>query len=140
LSTTPALDNLREIIERTMSANPLSILIADDSDAMRAFLHDLVKDRSFAVFEAQDGREAVLMYNSLRPDLVIMDVRMPNMDGIRATKAILSIDPTASVVIVTDKSPAAYRSEALKAGARAFILKENLHELLDFIPDDNRRD
>ena len=112
-----------------MTAHPISILIADDSAAMRAFLHGSVADFSVAVYEAADGEEAVRMYAQLHPDLVLMDVRMSGMDGIQATSEIVSRDPEANVVIVTDHDNPAYRRDAEKAGARDYLLKDSLHLL-----------
>ena len=118
-----------------MTTDTNSVLIVDDSTRMRTFLHDLVADKYDAVFEAGNGEDAVRMYEEVHPDVVLMDIRMPGMDGIEATADILALDPAARVVIVTDHDNAAFRRDAMVAGAREYVLKENLHELLEHIGD-----
>jgi DNA-binding NarL/FixJ family response regulator len=98
----------------------------DDHDLARASLRDMLADERCVevVGEASDGREAVEVCRSLRPDLVLMDVRMPQMDGLEATRAIKREHPSVIVLMVTMHEDPDYLLEALKAGAAGYVLKE----------------
>jgi DNA-binding NarL/FixJ family response regulator len=88
----------------------------------------LVGERDFDVIgEASNGREAVDLCRDAQPDLVLMDVRMPEMDGLKATRAIKAECPRTSVLIVTINENPDYLFEALKAGAAGYILKDATH-------------
>ena len=78
---------------------------------------------------AGDGGEAIALCATERPDWVLMDVRMKPIDGLRATAAIKARFPETRIAIVTQYDDAELRAEAARAGARAYVLKENLHEL-----------
>ena len=105
------------------------ILIADDDPRMRQMLQQVVAGLASTVYEASDGGEAIAVCASERPDWVVMDLRMKPIDGLRATAAIKTHLPETRVVIVTQYDDAELRAEALRAGACAYVLKENLHEL-----------
>jgi len=107
----------------------LKILIADDDRRIRQMLEQTVADLASAVYEASDGGEAIAVCATERPDWVLMDLRMKPIDGLRATTAIKARFPEIRVVIVTQHDDAELRAEALRAGACAYVLKENLHEL-----------
>src|SRR5439155_15942970 len=110
-----------------MSANaPARILIADDHELARAGLRSMLEgERGIEIVgEAANGRRAVSLCHSLQPDLVLMDVRMPEMDGLAATQAIKRERPATSVIIVTMHENPDYLFEALKAGATGYILKD----------------
>ncbi|MDH7515105.1 MAG: response regulator transcription factor [Bacteroidota bacterium] len=113
----------------------MKILIVDDSGPMRAFLRDLMLRLTPNVSTADDGDTAVQRYESEMPDVVLMDVRMPRMDGITATARIRALDPSASIVIVTEHDKEWYREEARQAGAVAYFLKEDLMDLLRYLRD-----
>ena len=101
-----------------------SILICDDAAFMRMMLKDiLVKEGYEVVGEAVNGADGVEKYNSLKPDLVTMDITMPEMDGITALKAIRAGDPAAKVVMCSAMGQQAMVVEAIQAGARDFIVK-----------------
>jgi CheY-like chemotaxis protein len=100
------------------------VLIADDAPAMRAALRGLLEDADLAVIgEAADGLQAVTMAADLQPDVVVMDVRMPGLDGIQATTRIIGAHPSIRVVVysVFDSDETQYA--ARQAGATAFVPK-----------------
>ena len=101
-----------------------SILICDDAAFMRMMLKDiLVKEGYEVVGEAENGAKAVEKYKEVTPDLVTMDITMPEMDGISALKNIRSIDSNAKVVMCSAMGQQAMVIEAIQAGARDFIVK-----------------
>jgi DNA-binding NarL/FixJ family response regulator len=91
----------------------------------RAFEDDIAD----TIFECEDGADALVAYAEHSPDAVLMDVRMPRLDGLAATKQILSHHPAARIVILTDYNDDGFRSAARVAGACAYALKNNLTEL-----------
>lgn len=104
---------------------PARLVLADDHDLVREGLY-LVLSREpdlEVVGEASDGREAVEVCRKLKPDLVLMDVRMPEMDGLEATREIKREQPSVSVLVVTTHENPDYLLEALKAGAAGYVLK-----------------
>jgi DNA-binding NarL/FixJ family response regulator len=108
------------------------ILLVDDDDLMRAGLRSVLSsdDTIDVVGEAGDGREAVQAARELRPDLVLMDVRMPDLDGISATREVLASQPETKVVILTTFEEDDYIFGALSAGASGFLLKRTSPEQL----------
>lgn len=107
--------------------NPVRIVLADDHTILRKGLRLLLERESdFAVIgEASDGREVIEAAESLHPDLVIMDIGMPMLNGIEATKRINTANPSISVIILSVHSDEAYILRALKAGARGYLLKDS---------------
>jgi two-component system chemotaxis response regulator CheY len=100
------------------------ILITDDALFMRVTLKKILIENGYEVVgEAQNGQEAVDMYQSLKPDLVTMDINMPEMDGLTALKTIRVIDPTAKIVMCTAMGQKNMVVEAIQAGAKDFIVK-----------------
>lgn len=106
-----------------------AILLVDNNAAMRALIRSLVEPIGPVVHECDNGESAVEAYARLRPDCVLMDIKMGAMDGIAATRAIRRSDPDARVIIVTEHGDEQYRRAARDAGASGFLLKENLLEL-----------
>jgi DNA-binding NarL/FixJ family response regulator len=104
----------------------IRVLIADDQTLVRAGFRMVVdaRDDLSVVGEAADGAEAVALAAELHPDVVLMDVRMPLMDGIEATRRITALDDTAHILILTTFDLDQYVYEALRAGAAGFLLKD----------------
>src|SRR3712207_1667366 len=102
------------------------LLIADDHALVRSGLRSMLEREPGIeiVGEARNGREAVELCRSLRPDLVLMDVRMPEMDGLEATRAIKRELPETGVLMVTMHENRDYMLEADKAGAAGYVLKD----------------
>ena len=101
-----------------------TVLIVDDAQFMRAMLREIIEDMGLAVTgEASNGAEAVEEFRRSRPDLVLMDITMPKMDGIEALGLIMEEDPQALVVMITALGQKDQVLTAIKAGARDFIIK-----------------
>jgi DNA-binding NarL/FixJ family response regulator len=115
-----------------MSEPRVRVLIVDDDDLMRAGLRGVLSsDEAIElVGEANDGREAAYRVRLLRPDVVLMDVRMPDLDGISATREVLAAFPEVKVVILTTFEQDEYIFGALNAGASGFLLKRTRPEEL----------
>lgn len=104
---------------------PIHILLVDDQRLMREgvrILLDLEPDLE-VVGEAADGRAAIASYAQLRPDVVLMDIRMPELDGVEATRRIVADDPAARVIILTTFDDDEYVFEGVRAGALGYMLK-----------------
>lgn len=100
------------------------ILITDDALFMRVTLKNILSQNGYEICgEAQNGVEAVKMYEDLKPDIVIMDITMPEMDGIQALKEIIALDANANVVMCTAMGQKRMVVEAIQAGAKDFIVK-----------------
>jgi two-component system chemotaxis response regulator CheY len=100
------------------------VLIVDDVAFVRKTLSEILTEAHFQVVgEAADGAEAVEMYARLQPDVVTMDVVMPNMSGIEATKRIVKTDKSARVVIISAMGQDSLVMEAINVGAKDYILK-----------------
>ena len=114
----------------------ITVVIADDQELVRAGFRALIESAGDieVVAEANDGAEAVQLSATHQPDVVLMDVRMPNMDGIEATRAICAAGGSTKVLILTTFDLDEYVHDALRAGASGFLLKDApATELLDAI-------
>ena len=100
------------------------ILIADDLSFIRMLQKEMLTEGGFQIVgEAANGREAVEKYRALAPDVVILDITMPEMNGLEAMRRILELDPEARVLICSAIGQQAVIVEAIQAGARDFIVK-----------------
>lgn len=101
-----------------------NILITDDATFMRLMLKDILTKNGYNVIgEAQNGREAVDKYKELKPDLVTLDITMPEMDGLTALKHLKEADPNAKVIMCSAMGQQAMVIEAIQNGAKDFIVK-----------------
>jgi len=107
-----------------MPRNMVKILVVDDAAFMRIVLKDILKNLGYTnIIEASDGIMAIEQYKKFKPDLVTLDVNMPKMDGIQALKHIMSMDPKARVVMVTAVEQRFIVQEAIRTGAKDYIVK-----------------
>ena len=101
-----------------------NILICDDAAFMRMMIKDILTKNGYNVAgEAENGAKAVEKYAELKPDLVLMDITMPEMDGIEALKKIKASDPSASVIMCSAMGQQAMVIESIQPGAKDFIVK-----------------
>ncbi len=103
-----------------------TVLLVDDQELMRMAFRMVMETQPdlSIVGEATNGREAVAAARRIRPDVVLMDVRMPDMDGVEATRLIVASDPSARIIILTTFDLDEYVYAALRAGASGFLLKD----------------
>jgi two-component system, chemotaxis family, chemotaxis protein CheY len=100
------------------------VLIVDDAAFMRMMIKDILEKNGFEVIgEASNGLKAVEIYKAEKPDVVTMDITMPDMDGIEAVKAIKGFDASAKVIMCSAMGQQTMVMDAIKAGARDFIVK-----------------
>lgn len=107
----------------------MTLLIVEDNEAMRRLLRDLVQDLAEAIYECDNGAEASSAYARHQPDWVLMDLKLPGLDGLAATRQIMTQAPGTHVVIVTEFDEPQLRQRAWEAGACAYVLKDELAEL-----------
>lgn len=104
----------------------MNVLIVEDNEEMRRAMRDLLDDSVDCFFECADGCQAFALYAEHRPDWVLMDIEMREMDGISATRQITAAFPESRIAIVTNYDDDDMREAAQLAGAREYFVKENL--------------
>jgi len=107
----------------------MKVMIVDDNAEMRTLIRTMLSELASEFVECDDGREAIAVYETERPDWTVMDVRMGTIDGVTATRLITSKFPESQIMIVTQHHNPKLRERARDAGARGFLLKEDLIEL-----------
>lgn len=101
-----------------------NILICDDAAFMRMMIKDILTKNGYNIAgEAENGLKAVEKFNETKPDLVLMDITMPEMDGIQALKKIKEMDPSANIIMCSAMGQQAMVIEAIQSGAKDFIVK-----------------
>ena len=119
-----------------MTPPPIRILLADDHTVVRDGLRALLEKQPdmSVVGEAADGRDSIRLAEEHSPDVVIMDIGMPNLNGIEATRRILAANPRTNVVMLSMHQDESYVLRSLKAGAKGYLLKDSLRsEVIDAI-------
>jgi len=107
----------------------MKLLIADDNPAIRELLHKLCAGVATEMRDCANGAEAVALFKDFQPDWTLMDLAMPEMDGLAATAKIKAAFPSARIIVITQQRGPEYHHAALQAGAYSVVLKEHLHSL-----------
>ncbi|HKQ76132.1 MAG TPA: response regulator transcription factor [Blastocatellia bacterium] len=113
----------------------MKLLIVENSPSVRRVIRSIVATLADEVYECEDGADALQAYIAHKPDWVLMDIAMNNVDGIAATKSIKDQYPDAKIIIVTNFDDADLREAALQAGACGYVLKDNLYEAKRMLKD-----
>ncbi len=118
---------------------PLRVLLADDHELVRQALRALLEQHGFAIVgEAADGSAAVKLASDLQPDIAVLDVAMPMLNGVGAAEAIARAAPKTRVILLTALNDGQFASAALRAGVRGFVLKlQNIDDLVHAIQEVN---
>jgi CheY-like chemotaxis protein len=125
--------SIPEPLSPPYSVRDMNVLIVEDNAGIRAVLQRALRETARQVWECTDGADALRAYQEYRPDVVLMDIHMPRMDGLVATRQIRQSDPSAKIVMVTDYDDDDLRREASAAGACGYTLKQDLSELMDLL-------
>ena len=100
------------------------VLLVDDAAFMRMMIKNVLTQNGYEVAgEASNGQEALVLYEKVKPDLVTLDITMPEMDGIQTLKELLKIDPSANIIMVTAMGQQQLVIEAIQVGAKDFVVK-----------------
>lgn len=107
-----------------------SVLVADDSAFLRAWLRRLINNEIFHVIgEARNGKEALISFKEIKPDIVFMDITMPVMGGIEALKKIMEYDVDAQIVMVSSLGQQSIMLDCLRLGAKDFVVKPHFQHI-----------
>nr|WP_156291318.1 response regulator [Oceanobacillus salinisoli] len=111
-----------------------TILIADDSRFMRNWLKDILANSGYTdIVEATDGKDVIEKYKRITPDVVILDITMPKVNGLEALKEILEFDEEAKVIMCSSMGTKSNIISALKMGAKDFVVKPDFNNIVDII-------
>lgn len=114
-----------------MPSKNVRVLIVDDQASIRALLKVIVIQMGAEVAgEASNGEEAIVQYQACKPNIVLLDINMPRMDGVEALKRIVAIDPRVCVIMMTSVNDAGIICDCLSLGARNLLLKDNNPEVI----------
>ena len=113
----------------------MKVLLVDDNQKFRQFLRQFLPASVDEIYECADGNQAFALYTEYRPEWVLMDWQMPNMNGITAVREIIAEFPNANICMVTAFNDEEIRLEALAAGALGFVVKDQLFELEGILVD-----
>ena len=111
----------------------MKVLIVDDNKQIRELVREYLPSTVVEIYECSDGSEAFELYQKHLPDWVLMDIQMKDVDGITATRQIISAYPKAHVMIVTDHNEDELRKTAFEAGASQYVVKENLFSISEIL-------
>jgi two-component system response regulator DegU len=111
----------------------------DDNASVRRLIRSIVLPFASEISECTDGADALSIYQEQRPDVVLMDIRLNEVDGIQATKQIRAADPEARILIVTDYDDEELHKASIQAGACGYVLKDNLLDLVRLLEAMERR-
>ncbi len=127
-------------MHRNVAPKRVKILLVDDNVKVRQLTKILLSGMHAEFVECADGREALAAYGRHQPDWVLMDIQMPGLDGLAATRELTGAFPRARVLIVTQFEGQHLRAAARQAGARGYVLKENLLQAREFIEAETWRE
>jgi CheY-like chemotaxis protein len=116
----------------------MKLLLVDDNDRIRKMMRSIYSPHFDEVIECSDGTDAVIAFNKNLPDWVVMDIKMAAMDGIEATAKIISSQPDAKIIIVSQYKDETTIDAAKRAGAVEFVSKENLYKVIEVIKKNNK--
>jgi CheY-like chemotaxis protein len=119
-----------EVGSEGIRLKPLNILIVDDSQTARRMLRAVLWSRQWKVSEAEDGRTGIRKFEELKPDAVVMDLGMPDMDGVEAARHMSALDPSIPIVLFTIIPFAGLERPARDAGIRAVVPKNEAWSLI----------
>ncbi len=125
--------NAPHSLSRWLVTLPMTVLIVEDNAGVRRLLRRTLADVATDIWECDDGVHALEAYLAHRPDVVLMDIRMPRLDGLAATEGILRVCPSARIFVVTDYDDDELRNAARRVGACGYVLKLNLLELAQLV-------
>ena len=120
-------------MKNSPSSTPLSVLVVDDSQIARRMLRAVLWSRQWIVCEAEDGRAAVEKFKELRPDVVVLDLTMPDMNGVEAAKQISAVDPAIPLILFTVSEIKGLERPAEEAGISSVVAKKNAWSLIENI-------
>jgi len=123
----------RKGAEQTGGHTAMRVLIVDDSEAMRRTIRTFIQDLVDEIAECSSGAVALEHYATFKPDWVLMDIKMKDMDGFTATREIKQAFADARIVIITSYDEPSLREEAAAAGALAYVIKDKLRDLNDLL-------
>jgi DNA-binding NarL/FixJ family response regulator len=118
----------------------MKVLLVEENSAVRGVIRQLVTSPGTCIQECVDSTDAISAYAASRPDFVIMDVGMKDLDGIAVSKQIKAMDPAARIVLVSDYDDSGMRESARRAGACGYVLKDNLLEVTGLLRAFSARD